>query len=203
MAKLKAPLLSMGASGQFGKTIVYAPWKGLKIARSYVIPANPNSPAQQTQRGYVQAAVTTIHEALADLTKPITDTDKSAYALWASVLGIIMTWFNAAIRCFIIQNRATLDGVIYGGGESTPGDGSLGVELYAYGTEMPTAGTIFYGTSKSAMLQQEAAGVTTNEITASLTGLVNGTVYYWQFRPTVPSSVIGAFSGIYHGTPTA
>src|SRR3989304_5419175 len=43
MAKLKAPLLSFGASGKLADTLVYFPWKGLAVVRSYVIPANPNT----------------------------------------------------------------------------------------------------------------------------------------------------------------
>src|SRR3972149_2455449 len=38
MAKLKAPLLSFGASGKLADTLVYFPWKGLAVVRSYVIP---------------------------------------------------------------------------------------------------------------------------------------------------------------------
>jgi hypothetical protein len=48
MAKVTAPLLSMDASGQIAKTQVYASWKGVKYARQYVIPSNPQS-AEQTQ----------------------------------------------------------------------------------------------------------------------------------------------------------
>src|SRR3989304_1243517 len=57
MAKLKAPLLSFGASGKLADTLVYFPWKGLAVVRSYVIPANPNSAGQQTQRGIPTGAV--------------------------------------------------------------------------------------------------------------------------------------------------
>ena len=53
MAKLKAPLLSLGASGAIGRSIVFFPWKGLDCAREYVIPSNPKSTGQLTQRGYL------------------------------------------------------------------------------------------------------------------------------------------------------
>jgi len=53
VAVLKAPLLSLGASGQFGKAIVFGTWKGLKVARQHVDPANPNTADQQTQRTLV------------------------------------------------------------------------------------------------------------------------------------------------------
>src|SRR3989304_2506982 len=61
MAKLKAPLLSFGASGKLADTLVYFPWKGLAVVRSYVIPANPNSAGQQTQRGILTESVASWH----------------------------------------------------------------------------------------------------------------------------------------------
>jgi hypothetical protein len=50
MAKVTAPLLSMEASGQIGKTQVYAKWKGVQYGRRYVVPANPKSSAQSATR---------------------------------------------------------------------------------------------------------------------------------------------------------
>lgn len=57
MAILKAPLLSLGASGQLGKTIVTSTWKGIKTGREYVIPANPRTPGQLAQRALLTASV--------------------------------------------------------------------------------------------------------------------------------------------------
>jgi len=51
MARLKAPLLSLGASGTIGKALVFASWKGIDYARVHVIPANPNTAGQQEVRG--------------------------------------------------------------------------------------------------------------------------------------------------------
>ena len=50
MARTTAPLLSFGANGQIGKTQVYGSWRGVKYARRYVVPANPNSLSQQATR---------------------------------------------------------------------------------------------------------------------------------------------------------
>ncbi|GAJ23952.1 unnamed protein product, partial [marine sediment metagenome] len=61
MAKLKAPLLSFGASGAIAKAVVYFPWKGLNVAREYVIPSNPRTKLQTDQRDYLTDAVETIH----------------------------------------------------------------------------------------------------------------------------------------------
>lgn len=50
MSKTTAPLLSFDAAGQVGSTVVYSRWRGVKYARRYTIPANPNTVAQQTVR---------------------------------------------------------------------------------------------------------------------------------------------------------
>lgn len=51
MARLTGPLFSLGASGTIADTLTYAAWKGIPYVRTRVIPANPNSVAQQEVRG--------------------------------------------------------------------------------------------------------------------------------------------------------
>lgn len=50
MAVPTGPLLSLGASGSLGKTIVFSKWKGRPYVRQHVIPANPQSAAQTLTR---------------------------------------------------------------------------------------------------------------------------------------------------------
>lgn len=50
MTKTTAPLLSFDARGAIAKTQVYSTWKGIQYARRYVVPANPNTLAQQETR---------------------------------------------------------------------------------------------------------------------------------------------------------
>lgn len=50
MVKLIGPLMSFGASGQLGKGMVTAKWKGINYARQYVVPANPRTVKQQANR---------------------------------------------------------------------------------------------------------------------------------------------------------
>lgn len=50
MATVSAPLLSFGARGAIGKSVVFSSWKGINVARQYVIPSNPRTVAQQAQR---------------------------------------------------------------------------------------------------------------------------------------------------------
>lgn len=50
MPKTTAPLLSFGASGQIGKTLVASKWKGRAYMRQYVVPSNPQSSEQTITR---------------------------------------------------------------------------------------------------------------------------------------------------------
>src|SRR5262245_18965190 len=50
MSKTTAPLLSFDAAGSIGKTVVYSRWRGVSYARRHVVPANPNTTAQQEVR---------------------------------------------------------------------------------------------------------------------------------------------------------
>lgn len=50
MGKITGPLLSLGASGQIGKTLVFGKWRGVGYVRQYVIPANPQTAAQTAVR---------------------------------------------------------------------------------------------------------------------------------------------------------
>ena len=95
MAKVVSPLFGFSASGKLGDTLVYMTWKGINDVRRYVIPANPNTADQQTQRGYLTAAVTEWHNAGYDTA------DKTAWILYAAQLAQVMSGFNAMVKAFI------------------------------------------------------------------------------------------------------
>ncbi len=202
MAKLKAPLLSFGASGAIAKAVVYFPWKGLNVAREYVIPANPKTTLQTTQRGYLTAAVDGIHTAQADLTNPLIEADIVAYALYGSCEPTPRTWFNQAVKDWIDQEVATKKPCLCSAGALTPGASQLGVSLYLWEATC-VAGKFFYGTSKTALINTEDAVIVTQEATATIAGLTPGVKYFVQFRPDPADPSEGARSGIYHGRPTA
>lgn len=204
MAKLKGPLLSLGASGAIADTLVYFPWKGLNAVRQYVVPSNPNTPAQATQRGYLHTAVDKIHEAMAHLVVPLTDTDKSAWALLGSLMATPRTWFNTCVKMAVVQQRNTKGWTPWSSGVVTPG-----VDQLTFALQMPaviapatTDGFIWYGTSKSAMLSSLATTVAALAAGKVITPLVTGVKYYLQFRSSAPAGAIGADSGIYYGVPT-
>lgn len=206
MAKLKSPLLSLGASGQLGKSIVFTPWKGLDNVREYVIPANPRTSGQNTQRGYFTAAVALVHTAQGLAADPLAAADISAYGLLASTFKSAQTWFNEAVRQFVNQRVAAVFGAIYRDGSTTPGVGTLAVSVARTkdtgSANDITAGSFYYGTSKTALVNVEAAVVAAGVATGTIAALTAGVKYYWQFRASAHVDFLGTKSGIYYGTPT-
>lgn len=210
MAKLKAPLFSLGASGAIGKALVYFGWKGIDAVREYVIPANPKSDDQITQRGFLTAAVVAIHDAQK---APIVDTvpnnlqsdDESAYSALARVQGKIMTWFNSAVKNFVDTNVDGKVGAIFRAGATTEEEENLAVEIFsdAIVSEDLLAATFFYGTSPTSLIKSEEAVIVkgTGSASADLPFKPGGIKLYWQLRADVADDCEGAMSGIYHGTP--
>ncbi|MBA7586315.1 hypothetical protein ES708_28312 [subsurface metagenome] len=200
MAKLKAPLMSLGASGKLGDALVYLPWKGLNNVREYVIPANPRTAAQMKQRGYLTDLVAKVHAAQAHATHPLTAVDTSAYALWASVVKAATTWFNQVVRNGIDQLVVGLRECIFSSGSTVPKAGALDVQVWSIGIA-PTGGDFWYGTSKTALINKKGGSFESGKSSATIDDLTKGVKYFWQFRPTVPTTIKGTRSGIYYGTP--
>ncbi len=128
MAKPKAPLFGLGASGQIGKAIVYGSWKGIDVAREYVVPANPKTAGQSTQRGYMTDAVSRWHTTGG---MALDGDDKSAWNRYASVLGP-MSGYNAWVKVWVAERVA---------------GGTPGVHLYD-GTVVAPAAIAFEATTK-------------------------------------------------------
>lgn len=103
MAILKAPLLSFGASGKIADTLVHFTWKGLNVVREHVIPANPRTAAQQTQRGYWGAAVS------AWRTYYIETDMRQAWNRHATAKGKKDTGYNQALSAMIGMAPAKAD----------------------------------------------------------------------------------------------
>lgn len=95
MGKVLNPLFSTEARNQIGQAVVYFPWKGINCVRTYVIPANPNTAAQQQQRGFVTDGV------LQWRTLGYTADDKTAYNAWALIDPRIMSGFNKYMSLYL------------------------------------------------------------------------------------------------------
>ena len=189
--------MSLGAAGKLADTLVFFPWKGINAVREYVIPSNPKTTKQVTQRGYVAAAVAALHAAQADATHPLVAADVLAYALWANQYKDPRTWWNQAVKNWIDQE---VDGntpcLCSDGSLDNTTAGQLDAEIYLWEATC-VAGTFFYGTTPTALFNQVAAVIAGQVATATIPGLTAGVKYYVQFRPDVADPCEGARSGIY------
>ncbi len=199
MAKLKAPLLSLGASGAIGKTLVYFSWKGIDAVREYVIPSNPKTAPQNTQRGYLAAAVAAIHAAQSDVTNPLIAVDQMAYALYGTCFPTPRTWFNQIAQRWLLAEVNGEVAAVYANGEFVdPATEQITITLFNHQTA-DQAGFMVCGTSKTAMLESVAADGVVGVHTGVFTGLTKGVKYFFQFRPTkVTDDKFVARSGIYY-----
>lgn len=210
MAKLKAPLLSLGASGAIGKTLVFFPWKGLDVVREYVIPANPDTALQGIQRDYLKAAVALVHEAESRETHPLVSADQIAYSALASAKGYVMTWFNMAVKLYLdtiltkigdSEVPCVYSGMFFDIKTTT----NFHCHLYLNEEESTilTHGKFYFGASKTNLIHGVVANVftgdhvslTSEDLSAFLTA---GKKYFVQFRPDADKPCEGADSGIYH-----
>lgn len=210
MAKVKAPFFGLGASGQLGKSLVYFGWKGLDVVREYVVPSNPKTSGQTTQRGYLTAAVAKIHTAQAAAANPLDADDISAYALLASVVKSATTWFNQAVKEWVDCKVAGNDPLIYNDFTiSDPTHDSIDLIIYLSeetGSQL-AAGKFYFGTSKTALIHSFAAvlnaGVDMDIVNGDLSAfLTAGVKYFVQFRPDVGDPSVDCNSGIYHFVAT-
>ncbi|MBA7533075.1 hypothetical protein ES705_25310 [subsurface metagenome] len=206
MAKLKGPLMSLGASGKLADTLVFMSWKGLNTVREYVIPANPQTALQVAHREHFTAAVAGIHAAQARPDNPLNETDQVAYSALATAKGKIMTWFNQVVKLWVDVEVAVKTPCIYTDGDITDKDVSAidaFIKLNEETGSTLAAGRFHFGTSKTNLIHSAVAAITggdkavlvDEDLSAFLTA---GIKYYWQFRPTAGDDCAGADSGIYN-----
>jgi hypothetical protein len=208
MAKVNAPLFSFNATGKLAKSLVYFGWKGLDAVRSYVIPANPQTAAQVTQRGYFTEAVAKIHTCLALATHKLDADDKAAYANLASTRATPRTWFNEIAKLWVDVRVAVKIPIIYTDG--TISDPTCNtIDLIFYVNEKTAAqlaaGKFYFGSSKTSLIYTQAATVVASTSVALANSdcsafLTAGNKYYVQFRPDAGDPCVGANSGIYSFT---
>ena len=101
MANTKGTFLSIGASGKIAKQLVASKWKGKKVVREYVVPANPQTVPQQAQRSTFAAAVAGYHDYIVD------DLIMSAWNSKALSIKRTMSGYNACVGA--MKNVLALD----------------------------------------------------------------------------------------------
>lgn len=189
MPKPTGPLLSMRASGQIGKTMVFSKWKGRAYVREYVEPSNPQTTEQThtrdcfswLQRVYKTAPALFV-EPWARYTNGKVLTDRNAF-----------TKFNLPV----LRDMADLDNMVFSPGAfgglppascvCTPGNDQLAFAVTAPSV-VPT-GWVIAAAVVAAIPQQDPESGLLYDITAgedltaaysiTLTGLLNATEYRW------------------------
>lgn len=187
MAKLRGPLMSMDARGQFGKMTVYGGWKGLKTARSYVVPANPKSTKQVAQRGKMIAAVVAYKAA------EVNDLDKAAFNVAASLEAKPMSGFNYVTKQHIAAAIAGDSPQIMRQFEvSANTGGSITVEVAG---DVEVVAGARYGSTPSSLTQTKSGSWTGKDLSVTITNLTPGSTVYLQFYTEAEGKEI--ISGIY------
>lgn len=195
MAKVVAPLFGFSASGKLADSLVYLKWKGIHDVRRWLVPANPRTTAQQTQRGYMSDAVDAWHATA------YTADDLSAWNLFASLLAKVMSGFNAFISWFVSEKVAgKTPKKCYNYNEKTPGSTTFTIEFDTDMTDSLEA-TLKYGTSKRALINSVDAAASSGKLTFDISGLTASTKYYCQVVPKDTTERVK--TGIYSFTTTS
>lgn len=169
MAKVKAPLFSLKASGKLGNALVYMTWKGIEDVRKYVIPTNPRSPKQVEQRGYFR-------DANNEWDSPdYTAGDRSAWNLEALVAPGAQSGWNRFVRFFVAVRRAAKTWQrLRNGTASAPAAGTVRFSIFT--TDHTVAPNLTYGLTRTNLpftVAMTRVG-TTDEYRHDVTGLTAG-----------------------------
>lgn len=174
MGLVKGPLLSIDARGKIANTLVFSGWKGLKTVRAYVVPANPNSGAQQAQRGLLTAAVAWWHDV------GYTVLDLAAWAFRASLAKSPRSGFNEFTSDHIAKALTSEDyGVLKDVTTGTVTTSGFHVLADGVGTNDYI---VSVGTNPRALLTEFTAPAIAGAIDITVTGLTADTKYYFKVR---------------------
>ncbi len=168
MAKLVGPLMSFGARGKLGGSLVYSAWKGINTARQLVTPANPRSPAQVAQRDLLALIVAAWRSV--DIAQAV----RTAWNKMAQLTGRPLSGFNLfssqLVQLAALDPAASIVSGVSDTGADTVNLDFVNLDDLAVGDEAGNF-TILYGASPDALLNEAtsalAAGVLAFDATAA------------------------------------
>jgi hypothetical protein len=189
MAKVIAPLFSFGARGKLGDALVYFPWKGIHAVRTYVIPANPNSAGQQTQRGYLGNAVTDWHDI------GLIPLDVIAWDRHAATRPSSMSGFNSFVKDHLaLQIGGDTPDMGFAATVVDDADNTFTMTIDEDGAAVSV--NLQWGTSPTALINTEVATEAVDVWTADPADNVQGQTIYGRFEISDGGGIIG-YTGIY------
>jgi len=189
MAKVKSPLLSLSASGQIAKSLVFSSWKGIADVRQYVIPANPKSDDQKTQRGFLKSAVDLWHAVTRNAA------DAVAFNIAAALESKPMSGFNYFCKSVIAALKADYAALVpYTFTTPVNADGTIDISVFIDGN---IACSYQIGTKPTVLGEPVALthAAEINPYTAEIVDLTVGVDYFIKFSTVVVENAV--VSGIY------
>lgn len=199
MAKLSGPLFSLQAGGQLAKTLVYSRWKGISDVRSYVIPANPRSSGQTTQRGYFGDAVAEWH------TLGLTADDVEAWNRGANNAPRPQSGFNYFVGTLInllVSGLSTVQTAMgFSGGISDSGSGQVDFTVEEGGAAVSC--TFKWGYTPTSLIESATGTETANVWDATNVAAASGSIVYMRAElKNMGGDVIGT-TGTYRFGPVS
>jgi len=179
MARTTAPLLSLSASGKIADTLVASRWKGIPVMRHYVVPSNPNTTAQQTQRNAMSAVISAWRNFYSNANM------RTAWNRLALLLADTMSGVNAFTRNAV--KRIILDPDASFAFSNTAAAGRLTVFAMKNlddGAAGDEAGTfeIWAGSEPGSLLLSESVAIGAGNVTATVALGTAGQVKYVKIR---------------------
>jgi len=194
MAKVTGPLLSMDARGKIADSIVFMGWKGIQTVRKFVIPANPNTQAQQDVRAYMTNAVGRYRDA------SMLGPDKVAWDAYAATEAKPMSGFNSYCKTDINIQKAELAPLLLVGFEldvATPSQIDVTVNS-TVGKDI----TVYWGVKPSRLDDSDDMVDTAGVYTYTIPTLTPGVKYYVSCIMTTAAN-LGSRTGILNAIVTA
>jgi hypothetical protein len=180
MAKVRGAFGGFGTTQQIGKAYVFFIWKGINAIRTWVIPANPNTGAQQAQRGNFTLLVAIWHSGLL-LVRDIVAWERSAGTVkyrpqsgFNRFIGVFRSLFYAGMSGTHLTNATDL----------ATGAAVWQTRMSADDWAATNACTKFWGTSPTSMWHTDTPIYAIGDWTSSVinTGLPVGAKVYWRYR---------------------
>lgn len=167
----------MEGLGKLGTSIIYSKNKGIKTAKRYKVPYNPDSDDQKDQRGYMKGGV------LAWKTDGYTAIDIEAWNLYAKIQKGFLSGYNMFLKERINSNKIGHTWYpLWNCVIEDPGHASCTVYINA---DTNMIDKLYLGKSKNSMLEETPGVFDGEKYKFAIAGLEQNTKYYFYIKSTL------------------